>query len=161
MKAVKIIILSIILSCAATNPFAFADINDTNESVGFTSNAANGNIVEYHLANIRDLIRSCTILPYAVKDGVRAYHHLKSHCPQVKVYQVTDHVGRARIKLGSHHFLATVRESLGSDEDFYDVEIREVQSKDTFRISGVLAYGDVLLGVLNGNTNGIPTKRVQ
>ncbi len=110
------------------------------------------NAVETHLGNIRNLVRSCSVQPFALKDGIKVYHRLISHCPQVKVLEK----GKAQIKLGSHVFHVTLVDSPSTDDDFYDVIFKDFDSNDTFRVRNVLAYGDVLIGILNGDKSGLP-----
>ena len=110
------------------------------------------NNVEAHMHNIRDLIRSCSVLPYSLRDGVKAYHTIRSHCPEVKL--VEKH--RAKIKLGGNTYYAQLNEVKHSDGDFYDVVIRDYISNEEFVLYNVPAYGDVLLGVLGGHIRKIP-----
>lgn len=138
MKAV-ILIISLILQSSST----FASVNT----------------VEKLLPNIRDRVRNCTILPYQFDDNkMRVEHALRSHCPEVKV--LTDRKGAAKIKVAGHQFIATLIETEFTDGDFFDVEIKDLASGEAFRSYNVLAFGDILLGVLEGNTRGISTSLV-
>lgn len=109
-----------------------------------------------YLPNIQDRVRQCVTLPYVYQaDGIRRDQTLISHCPEVKVLPVVNHVKSAKIRVAGHQFVATLVETEFTDGDFYDVEIRDLQSNDAYRLYNVAAYGDVLLGVLNGNTKGV------
>jgi hypothetical protein len=105
-----------------------------------------------HMSNIIDRVRNCSALPYTLKDGVKVYHQLTSHCPEVKVLEK----GRAKIKVGGHTFFAQLVETPDTDGDLYDVVIRDYISNDSYTLVNARAYGDVLLGVLNGVIKNIP-----
>ncbi len=123
--------------------------------------ASTGNTVENLLPNIRDRVRQCTVLKYNyTKNHVRNEHALISHCPEVKVIANESTSAVAKIRVSGHQFIATLIETQYSDGDFYDVEIRDLVSKDSYRIYNTLAYGDILLGVLEGNTHGVTTSLV-
>lgn len=122
----------------------------------FTSVAASANSVERLLPNIRDRVRQCTIIPFTYNENkTRVEHALKSHCPEVKVLPTANYQVTAKIKVAGHRFIATLIETEFTDGDFFDVEIRDLESNDVYRIYNALAYGDVLLGVLDGNTRGV------
>jgi hypothetical protein len=140
MKAVILIIISLVLQ--STSTFAYHE-----------------NSVERLLPNIRDRVRNCTILPYLFNEHqMRVEHALRSHCPEVKV--LSDRNGAAKIRVAGHQFIATLIETEFSDGDIFDVEISDIVSGDTFRFQNVLAFGDILLGVLEGNTQGVSTSLV-
>jgi hypothetical protein len=114
------------------------------------------NSVEKLLPNIRDRVRHCTVMPYHMDlNHVRVEHSLQSHCPEVKVLPVINHQVSAKIRVAGHQFIATLVETEYTDGDFFDVEIRDLTSNDSYRIYNALAFGDVLLGVLDGNTKGV------
>ena len=118
--------------------------------------ASSQNSVEKLLPNIRDRVRNCTVLPYHMDlNQVRVEHSLVSHCPEVKVLPVIKHQMKAKIKVAGHQFIATLIETEYTDGDFFDVEILDLTSSDSFRIYNALAFGDVLLGVLEGSTQGV------
>lgn len=113
--------------------------------------AANAGVIEAHLKNIQDRIRACVILPYTVKNERKVYHALISHCPEVQVFSK----GKAQIKVGGSTYQAVLVATENTDGDFYDVVIREPISNDRYRMTNVLAYGDVLLGILAGESLGL------
>lgn len=124
-----------------------------------TSFASEENAVERLLPNIKDRVRNCTILPYLFDENqMRVEYALRSHCPEVKVLE--DQKNAAKIKVAGHRFIATLIETELSDGDIFDVEIRDMDSGEIFRFYNVLAFGDVLLGVLEGNTGGVNTSLV-
>ncbi|MBS1958854.1 MAG: hypothetical protein JST80_05205 [Bdellovibrionales bacterium] len=112
---------------------------------------SNTNTVAAHLHNIQNQIRACTVLPYSVKNGRKVLHAIVSHCPSVKVISKT----KAIVKIGGMTFQIVMRETADSDGDLYDIVIREPISNDRYKIPNVLAFGDVLLGVLVGDTSGL------
>ena len=115
---------------------------------GATTIAINGSVGRY-LPNIIDRVSQCSVLPYSLNsDGQKTYHEIVSHCPEVKVVSP----GHARIKVAGHTFNANLTEAYDSDGDFYDVNIQDVATGETQVISNVAAYGDILLGVLSGDT---------
>jgi len=134
MKKISLILSILVLTSAS----AFANSVD--------------NTVESHLSNIRDRVRQCSLLPYTMKENVKVYHPLVSHCPEIKVLTK----GLAKIKVGGHIFAARLIETEDTDGDFYDVQIRDFRSNDTYLLHNVLAYGDVLLGILDADTRKIP-----
>ena len=138
MKSAKLIIITLGLITASTS-FAF------------------GNSVESNLNNIRDRVRACAILPYHYQNNNRVDHAIQSHCPEVKVIAVDGGMPQAKIKVAGHTFIATLVETVYSDGDVYDVQITDIVSKDSYKLTNVLSFGDVLLGVLGGSTNGILT----
>ena len=117
----------------------------------FSANQASANNVEAHLHNMQNRIRSCTVLPYTVKNGVKVLHQLISHCSEVKMVEKY----RAHIKIGGSTFVAQLRESADTDGDFYDVVIRDYISNESFTMHNVLAFGDVLRGVLGGDIKNV------
>lgn len=120
-----------------------------------SASAASASTVESLLPNIRDRVRDCSILPYHYKDNNRVDHAIMSHCPEVKVVPVEHGMPQAKIKVAAHTFIATLIETQFSDGDMFDVEIKDVVTNDSYKMTNVLAFGDVLLGVLGGSTNGI------
>ena len=133
----------IAIAALSLNSRAFADVPALD---------APANNVETHMANIVDRVRQCSVLPYTLRNGVKVYHHLVSHCPEVKVLEK----GRAKIKVGGHTFTAQLIDTRDTDGDIYNVEIRDYISNDAYTLEGVFAYGDVMLGILNGNIKKIP-----
>ena len=121
-------------------------------TAGTLAHATENNSVTTHLSNIQDVVRHCSIVPFTFKNGVKVYHNLLSHCPQVKVLQK----GKASVKVGSQTFFITLLESPDSDGDLFHVDIRDYISNDSLVLPNVHAYGDVLLGVLVGDTRGVP-----
>lgn len=119
--------------------------------IGSIAGTAQANVVESHLKNIQNQVRACTVLPYTVKHGHRVFQNLISHCPSVKLVAQ----GKAVIKISGITFQAVLVETEYTDGDLYDVVIRDPKSHDQFRMYNVLAYGDILLGVMAGNTQGI------
>ena len=112
------------------------------------------NSVESHLNEIVSRVRDCSVLPVSYsQDGVKTLHALESHCPEVKTLTG----GSAEVKVASHAYSVVLVASPDSDGDFYDVQIKDIASSEIHTLPNVLAYGDVLLGILNGNTNGLKT----
>ena len=120
------------------------------------ANAATGPITRY-LPNIIDRVSQCSFLPFTLdKDGQKTYHAVTSHCPEVKVIAP----GIAKIKVASHVFNAVLRESPDSDGDFYAVTIQYINSGESQTFPNVAAYGDILLGVLGGNTERLMQQEI-
>lgn len=136
MKAIQTIILSLVL----TNAASASVLNNT---------------VENNISNIKNRVRECAILPYHYKNNNRVDHAILSHCPEVKVLPAVEGYAPAKIRVAGHVFTAALLETVYSDGDMFDVEIRDIVSSDSFKMTNVLAFGDVLLGVLDGSTNGI------
>jgi hypothetical protein len=114
--------------------------------------------VEKYISNIRDRVRQCSILPYEFNaNNVRVERSLRSHCPEVKLIAGKGALPAAKIHVAGQQFTAQLIETQYSDGDFYDVEIRNVFTNEIFRFDNVLAYGDILLGVLGGETKGVST----
>jgi hypothetical protein len=123
---------------------------------------ASNHTVEKYLPNIRDRVRQCSILPFAFDaNQVRKEKALQSHCPEVKLIPVAGAHAMAKIRVAGHQFVAQLVETDYSDGDVFDVEIRNLNTLETYRIYNVLAFGDVLLGVLGGETKGVSTLHVR
>jgi len=123
-----------------------------------TTQSGSVHTVEKYISNIRDRVRQCSILPFAFNaNNVRIEHSLRSHCPEVKLIAGHGSLPAAKIHVAGQQFTAQLIETQYSDGDFYDVEIRNVFTNETYRFDNVLAYGDVLLGVLGGETKGVST----
>ena len=110
-----------------------------------------GDSVRSHLPNLIDRVRSCSVLPFSYRDGVKVFHALTSHCPEVKVMGP----GLAKVKVAAHQYQVSLVEAEDSDGDFYHVQITDLASRDSIQLQNIAAYGDVLLGVLSGDTRGI------
>ena len=121
-----------------------------------TQNATQNAIVPY-LPYLLNRVENCSINAYTVQNGVKSFHALISHCPEVKVVAT----GVAKVKVAGQIFQIDLVETERTDGDIYDVVIRNVRTLDEYRIYGVMAYGDVLLGVLKGNTSRLPQVQVQ
>jgi hypothetical protein len=120
---------------------------------GGVAQAQSSNSVQTHLKSITALVRSCVEQPYTFKaDGTKMYSELVSHCLYVTIVQK----GEAKIELSNRAYDAQITESTDSDGDFYDVKIVDLNTHDEYTMPQVLAYGDVLLGVLQGDTHDVP-----
>jgi len=120
------------------------------------SSRASEHTVERYLPNIRDRVRQCTILPFVYDaNHVRKEHSLRSHCPEVKLISSAQGEAIAKIHVYGQQFVARLIETEYTDGDFFDVEIINVGTRETYRIDNVLAFGDVLLGVLGGELHGV------
>jgi len=127
-------------------PVAVASVEVTSSS----------HTVQKYLPNIQDRVRQCTILPFVYdSNNVRKEQALRSHCPEVKVVHTSKGHAEAKIHVYGQQFVARLIETEYTDGDFFDVEIINLQSKEALRVYNVLAFGDVLLGVLGGETNGV------
>ncbi len=110
------------------------------------------------LGYLIDRVRNCVVLPYTLNDrNQKVYHALQSHCPEVKVTAP----GVARARVAAHPFEIRIAESSYSDGDFFDVEFADLRTGEKSRFEGILAFGDVLLAVLGGRTEGLNEKLVQ
>lgn len=126
------------------------------------SSAIAAHSVQKLLPNIQDRVRQCSVLPYVINaNQVSVSHHLRSHCPEVKVLPRDAQVNRAKIKVAGHQFIATLIETEFTDGDFYDVQIQDLRTGDQLRFFNVPAFGDVLLGVLEGNTTGVESLQLE
>ena len=104
-----------------------------------------------------DRVRNCVVLPYSLNDrNQKVYHALQSHCPEVKVTAP----GVARARVAAHPFEIRIEEPSYSDGDFFDVEFTDLRTGEKSRYEGILAFGDVLLAVLGGRTEGLNEKPV-
>jgi hypothetical protein len=122
------------------------------------ANASTGSdSITQHLPNIIDRVSKCSFLPFTIdQDGHKSYHAILSHCPEVKVVSP----GVAKIKVASHIYQAVLVESRDSDGDFYDVSIQDVRTGENKAFTNIAAYGDILLGVLGGNTEHVMEQEV-
>ena len=145
MKNLTIIVLSMVA------------VSIQSHSALAASNSPN-NIVTQHLASIVNHVTLCSLAPYTVKeDGVKVMHELQSQCSDVKVISR----GVAKFKVEGYVFKASIVESDQSDGgDLDDVTIQEVKSGDHYTIEGVLAFDDVLLGVLHGDLSHVTQKEI-
>jgi hypothetical protein len=110
------------------------------------------------LGYLVDRVRNCVVLPYTLNGrNQKVYHALQSHCPEVKVIGP----GLARARVATHPFEIRIEESSFSDGDFFDVEFSDLRTGEKSRFEGILAFGDVLLAVLGGRTEGLNEKLVQ
>jgi len=125
-------------------------------STSFAS-AIDQNSVESNLNNIRQQVRQCAVLPYHYNADTnnRVDQAIQSRCGDVKIIKVANQMPKARIKLGGHVYMASLITTAFSDGDVFDVQITDVATQDSFQLHNVLAFGDILLGVLGGSTNGI------
>ena len=120
------------------------------------SSRASDHSVEKYLPNIRDRVRQCTILPFVYDaNRIRKQKSLRSHCPEVKLIVNTQGNVVAKIHVYGQQFVARLIDTEYTDGDFYDVEIVNANTRESYRIDNVLAFGDVLLGVLEGETKGV------
>ena len=145
----NLILLSFVLA-------ALEFASPANADDGYPEFMNPNNSVEAHLANITDRVRNCSVQPYTIRNGVKVFHPLMSHCPEVKVLEK----GKAKIKVGGSIYNVYLTDSPNSDGDFYDVVIRDYISNDTYTLKNVLAFGDVLIGILSGNKARIPQSYV-
>ncbi len=117
--------------------------------------------VEKYLSNIQDRVRQCSVLPYAFdRNQNRVEQALRSHCPEVRLIQGQGKIPAAKINVAGQRFVAQLVETEFTDGDLYDVEIVNLNTKENYRIYNVLAFGDVLLGILGGQTNGVTSTLV-
>ncbi len=116
-----------------------------------TSEANSGSSFPRQLNQLAEQVRSASVIPVTLRDGVPVFHALNSRSSDVKVTGP----GQAEIKLGTEIFHVSLLESEISDGDFYHVQILNVNTGEQTRLDDVLAFGDVLLGVLGGDTRGL------
>ena len=108
--------------------------------------------VKDYLPHIMDRVRQCSIIPVSHnKEGHGTNHAMISHCPEVKVLAPN----KAKIKVMSHIYTAQITDSVDSDGDLSRLVITDMASNEQFEVDHVLAFGDILLGVLMGNTHGV------
>jgi hypothetical protein len=113
--------------------------------------------LEKTLPKIVDHVTSCSILPYSIGvDGQQTNHALISRCPTVKIINP----GQAEIKVNGEMFLANLEESPDSDGDLYEVTFHNVVTGEKHTFSDVPAFGDILLGVLGGDSSHVLAKQV-
>ena len=111
------------------------------------------NSVQSNLPRIANFVRNCVVQPYSIKaDGNKAFGLLKSHCVAVTVI----HEKLAQVLYYRHLYQIQILESADSDADFYDVQVTDLVTNEKASMTEVLAYGDVLLGVLGGDTHDVP-----
>ena len=108
------------------------------------------------MSAVVEQVRACSMIPVTLCEKVPVFHALTSQCPEVKVVAP----GVAKVKVEGRIYLVSLVESEISDGDFYHVQIKDMSSGEQVRYLNVLAFGDVLLGVLNGNTEGLTQTRV-
>lgn len=118
---------------------------------------------------LRPVIRQCVTLPYVHQQGRRIYRDLVSHCDQLKVIredgqrsgrQMRGKQYRAVLNWSGRIFQIAMTPSAQSDGDFFDVSIRDKNTGKVERVRNVLAYGDILLAVLEGSVDGLKSVRV-
>ena len=103
-------------------------------------------------------VQQCAVLPFTIKDnGQLSYHAMFSQCDEVQIVAP----GVATIDLNGHGYVAALTETVDSDEDFYDVDVKDLLSGKIYHIDHVIAYGDVLLGMLSGDTRSVLKTHVQ
>lgn len=124
-----------------------------------TSQAGSQNLLpalQTRMNAVVEQVRACSIIPVTLREEVPVFHALTSQCPEVKVVAP----GVAKIKVEGRTYLVSLVESEISDGDLYHVQIKDMSSGEQVRYLNVLAFGDVLLGVLNGNTEGLTQTRI-
>jgi hypothetical protein len=110
-----------------------------------------------HLNSILDRVRNCAILPYSLNErGQKVYHAIQSHCPEVRVIAP----GQARVRVFARAFLLIIEAPGYSDGDFFNLRVKELQSGSESVFEGILAFGDVLLAMLGGRTEGLQERLV-
>jgi hypothetical protein len=113
---------------------------------------------EESLSSLTSRVLECSVLPYTVDaSGTKTEHALISHCADVKVVSP----GLAEIKVSGTVFRASLKDSPDADGgDLNEVTIQDVSTGEAKVFSNVLAYGDVLRGVLGGDTTHVFQKLV-
>jgi hypothetical protein len=117
------------------------------------------------IARLQSKVRGCVTLPYVKEQGRRVYQKLVSHCPELKVVKPTADQPRKR----DHHFAKLILDgrvfqiwmtpASRSDGDFYDLAIRDSATGQIERFRDVLAFGDIWLGLLEGQIEGLKAVR--
>jgi hypothetical protein len=120
---------------------------------------------ETAISRLQTKVRACVTLPYVKEQGRRVYQKLVSHCPELKVVKPTSDQPQKR----DHHFAKLILDgrvyqiwmtpAARSDGDLYDLAIRDSASGQVERFRDVLAFGDIWLGVLEGQIEGLKTVR--
>ena len=123
---------------------------------GFSAQAADPNGIQAHLRNIQNKVRACSVLPYTFNNGVKVFHHLISHCAEVHVLGK----GKAKIKIGGNVYDLALVATRDTDGDIYHIRLRNSLTNEAMTLKNVPAYGDILLGILDGNSRGIPMQYV-
>jgi hypothetical protein len=125
----------------------------------FSADFSPENVVEAHLHNIQNKVRSCVVLPFTMKDGHRMYKNLMSHCADVRVLPQAEgqkaHLVRAIVKIGGSQYQIRMQPSPDSYDDLFDIAIREPRSGDVYILRQVPAFGDIWLGILGGRQEGL------
>jgi hypothetical protein len=114
--------------------------------------------IEQSVPMLKSRVLECSVLPYTVDaNGTKTEHALISHCADVKVVSP----GLAEIKVSGAVFRASLKDSPDADGgDLNDVTLQDVATGESKVYSNVLSYGDVLRGVLGGDTTHVFQKRV-
>ncbi len=103
------------------------------------------------LKSIEKRVHECSVLPYTMEAGRKSYHEIYSQCDDVKVVAK----GVATVEIDGHAYVAAISETEDSDADIYNVEIKDLTTGKFLHIDHVFAYGDVMLGLLGGNTTDV------
>lgn len=112
--------------------------------------------ISTQLESIATRVKQCALLPYSLKESHKTNHAIMSRCSQIKLGAP----GTARITLGDQVFLAKITASANSDGDFYDLTIQSMNTRESAIFQNILAYGDVLLAVVSGDTSKLQTVEV-
>lgn len=98
-------------------------------------------------------LRNCVAFPvYSDGEGRQHAGRLLSRCPEIRVLDAT----HARLTLSGATFEATLSDSRESDGgDLNDVIVRDAAGNVVAQRGNVPAFGDILLGLLGGNAQGL------
>ncbi len=109
------------------------------------------------LEKIQNEVRRCTELPYVLKpNGQKQFFTLINRCADIELAaQVKGRFQRARVRTPDGFFTIELIETPMTDGDIYDVRIRDLAARTQIILPAVFAYGDVLLGALGGDLNGV------
>ncbi|RYZ66724.1 MAG: hypothetical protein EOP09_12225, partial [Proteobacteria bacterium] len=112
--------------------------------------------LDQRFSALQSIVREGVILPVTQKaDGNVKLHRLENHSLNIQWESPTRMVLRTEVG----EFSVELYESAQSDGDLYDVEITDLKSNERIVNEHVFAYGDVLLGVLGGQTEGLTQLR--
>lgn len=101
------------------------------------------------LSEVRDLVSRCAVQPYTIQSGKKAYGRLESSCPELQVQGA-----EARFQFEGRWSVAKIVDSEDSDGgDLNDISIQDDHGNEVAQLKEVLAFGDILLGLSDGQVN--------
>ena len=103
------------------------------------------------LPDLTDFVRKRVHIPLGMRQGNPVHHAMVSEDPALQ----NTGKGEAKLSFRGHEYRAKLIETENSDGDFYHVDLTDLTSRQVLRSPDILAFGDVWLGLLQGNPAGV------